>query len=277
MCAAVNNVKRLVSLLAAFAVAVCCMSISPSAASGEEEQLSMEELVDRMGVVINEARADAGLKPLYIVPYLNDCAQVRSRECIKMFSHDRPYQNDNGKAMGFNTVIDDDLVPYDHAAEDIAAGSNTAEATLEQWHNSPVHWDYIMNTAHSKDDPSETYQIDFDYIGIGVAFEENSEWGWYWTILLIDCDEDLSGAYMPERYKIVPKCPGDLTGDGKLNQFDYIVLSRHIVYGKYINDLQKESADLFKDGQLSIADAVVLKRYLLGRYKTLPVTLDMLG
>ena len=268
MSAAVNNVRRLVSLLAAFAAAVCCMSFCPATTSGEEEPITMAELADRMGAAINSARAENGLKPLYVVPYLNDCANVRARECIKLFSHDRPYTTDNGKPMGFSTVIDDDLVPLSSAAEDIAAGNKDAELTLEQWRNSPLHWSYLMSTNSSGN------SVDFDYIGIGVAYEENSEFGWYWAVLLVDCEEELSGAYIPERYKTVPKFAGDLTGDGELNSFDYILLSRHILYNKYLNDLQLESADLFKDGQISIADAVVLKRYLLGRYKTLPVTLD---
>ena len=269
MSAAVKNIRRLVSLLAAFAVAVCCMSIFPAETYGEDEQLTMAELADRMGVLINEARAEAGLDPLYIVPYLNDCANVRARECIVKFDHDRPAFGEDGVPQNFSTVIDDDLVPYSSAAEDIAAGNKSAEATLEQWKNSPVHWNYLMNINQ------KGQFIEYNYIGIGVCFEENSEHSWYWAVLLIECDEDLSGAYMPERYKIVPQCLGDLTGDGVLNNFDFIILSRHIIYGKYLNDLQLECADLFQDGQISIADAVVLKRFLIGRYKTLPVTLDM--
>lgn len=268
MSAAVNNIRRLVSLLAAFAVAVCCMSFCPTTTSGEEEQPTMAELTDRMGVLINSARAENGLKPLYVVPYLNDRANVRARECIVKFDHDRPYPDEDGNTLGFSTVIDDDLVPFSNAAEDIAAGNKSEENTLEQWRNSETHWNYLMSVNRKGE------YVDFDYIGIGVCYEENSEFQWYWAILLIDCEEDLSGAYIPERYKIVPKFIGDLTGDGRLNNFDYIVLSRHILYGNYLNDLQIESADLFKDGQISIADAVVLKRYLLGRYNKLPMTMD---
>ena len=268
MSAAVNNVRKFVSLLAAFAVAVCCMSFCPATTSGEEEQPTMAELIERMGVIINEARAENGLKPLYVVPYLNDRANVRARECIVKFDHVRPTFDEEGKAENFATVIDDDLVPYSKAAEDIAAGYKSAEDTLEQWKNSKVHWDYLMSTDQ-KGNP-----VDFDFIGIGVCYEENSDHHWYWAVLLVDCEEDLNGAYVPERYKIVPKFAGDLTGDGVLNNFDYIVLSRHIIYGKYLNELQLENSDLFQDGQISIADAVVLRRYLLGRNKKLPVTLD---
>ena len=268
MSAAVKNVKRLVSILTAFAAAVCCMSFCPATTSGEEELLTMAELADRMGVLINEARSENGLKPLYAVPYLNDCANVRARECIVKFDHDRPTFDKNGNAQDFSTVIDDDLVPFSNAAEDIAAGYKSEEDTIEQWRNSTLHWNYLMSQNKKGE------YVDYDYIGIGVCYEENSEYKWYWAVLLIDCEEDLSGAYIPERFKKVPKCLGDLTGDGVLNSFDYIVLSRHILYGKYLNELQLESSDLFKDGEISIADAVVLKRFLLGRYKTLPVTLD---
>ena len=116
-----------------------------------------------------------------------------------------------------------------------------------------------------------------DYIGIGVTYDENSEWKWYWTQLFIDCNKELAGAYMPAWNRIVPQSVGDLTGDGVLNSFDYILLARYVIYKKdpnkkiYFNELQLESADIFEDGEITISDAVVLKKYLIGKYKTLPV------
>jgi len=250
--------KKLVSAVTAVFMALCCISAAPMTTSGDDAQYSFAEYADRIGVLVNNARAEEGLAPLRVVPYLNDCANVRARELIVKWDHNRP---DGGK---FSSVVSRELVPYSYIGENIAAGYDNPEATFRQWKESPAHWEAILDEK-------------FDYIGIGVTYDENSQWRWYWTQIFIDCDKELDGAYMPAWNRIVPQSVGDLTGDGRLNSFDYILLARYAIYRKdpnstmYLNDLQIESADVFADGEITISDAVVLKKYLIGRYKTLPV------
>ncbi len=255
---AVGLGKRMLSAFLSAVIAFSCMMITPLTSSGDNAQYQFAEYADRIGFLVNQAREEEGLKPLRVLTYLNDCANVRARELIEKWDHDRP---DGTK---FSTVVSKELVPFSYISENIAAGYSTPEETFQQWKESPPHWSAIL-------DP------DMDYIGIGVTYDENSEWKWYWTQLFIDCNKELAGAYMPAWNRIVPQSVGDLTGDGVLNSFDYILLARYVIYKKdpnkkiYFNELQLESADIFEDGEITISDAVVLKKYLIGKYKTLPV------
>ena len=250
--------RKMISAVTAAIMAVSCMMTAPFITSGEDAQHPFAEYADRIGVLVNQARDEAGLEPLRVVTYLNDCANVRARELIVKWDHDRP---DGEK---FSTVVSRELVPYSYIAENIAAGYSTPEDTFQQWKESAPHWAAILNP-------------DVDYIGIGVTYDENSQWKWYWTQIFVDYNKELEGAYMPAWNRVVPQSVGDLTGDGRLNSFDYILLARYAVYKKdpdhrmYLNELQLESADVFADGEITISDAVVLKRYLIGRYTTLPV------
>ncbi|MBR4627610.1 MAG: SCP-like extracellular [Ruminococcus sp.] len=241
-------VNKFISCMSAAAVAFSCMLSAPAVTSGEEAQRSWAQLADEVGYLVNEARIDAGLEPVRVVPYLNDRANVRASECAVKWDHNRP---DGSK---FSTVIDRSLVPYSYAAENIAAGLPSPEGTFNDWKASPKHWEAII-------DPR------YDYIGIGVFYDENSPYGWYWTQIFIDYDGELSGAYFP-----YSPGPGDLTADGTVNCFDYIILRRRLANKDYALDYyQRDNADLYKDGYINIIDAVVMRGYLLGEYKTLPI------
>ena len=186
--------RRLLS--AAMAAVMCCICCAPMTTSSAEEELTLPELADRIVVLVNEARAEAGLKPLKAVPYLNDRANVRSRELIEKWDHYRPILGDDGNPLKFSTVIDQNVVPYANAAENIAACFPTAEATFQQWKNSEPHWKSIMNVIVKTDSVTgekTERNVDFDYIGVGVCHEENSDYGWYWSMLLIDYDGELAG------------------------------------------------------------------------------------
>jgi uncharacterized protein YkwD len=53
--------------------------------------------------------------------------------------------------------------------ENIAAGNDTAAATVQQWMTSTSgHCGNIMNSS-------------FEDIGVGVAYDASSDYGWYWT------------------------------------------------------------------------------------------------
>ena len=225
---------------------LCCPETSYAVASA-----SCEDTVNELIVLVNEAREEAGVKPLYAVPILNDASLVRALECVETFSHYRP------DGSMFNTVLNEYSISYYGAAENIAAGNSTAESTFEQWKNSPNHWKAILNENYT-------------HIGVGFCYQNNTIYGWYWEQLFIACNDEIEGQYLPERYAVVPASCGDLDGDGEISSLDFVLLLKLLKKKVILNDLQVKSADCMFDGALTIADAVVLKKYILGIYDTLP-------
>lgn len=248
--------KKLLSVGAALTVAVCFTSGFFGSAHPDENDFPA--MAEEIVILVNEAREAEGLKPVYMVPYLCDVANVRVRECIFNFSHTRP----GGES--FVTALDDSLVPYSKAAENIAAGSDTAEATFNQWKNSPSHWASIMNPEYT-------------HIGVAVSYDMNSEYKYYWEQFFVATNKKLDNQTIPERYKTVPKSSGDINGDAEINTFDLIKVNQYLADDTaFLNELQISSADMLKDGAITSADAMVLRKYILGEYKTLPVTMEML-
>ncbi|SFW29717.1 CAP domain-containing protein [Ruminococcus flavefaciens] len=273
-----SNVKKMWCELTALLLAlvmVCCSLLScpcrtHAAFIKKTSETDIKEISDKIIVLVNEERAKEGLKPLKAVPYLNDKARERAREAMTKFSHYRPRWDGKPDDMDnvFFTIIDENLIPWSRIGENLAGGYETAEETIEQWRGSPDHWKAIM-------DPNYTH------IGVGGGYEKNSAYGYYWCQIFVEYDRDkygpLDNEYIPERYKTVPVDTGDINGDGEINSFDLITLNRYLAGVTELNDLQIASADTLKDGTVTSADATILRRYILGKYKSLPVTMDMLG
>lgn len=255
----VKKMMKKVTAIVSAAVMAGTMMISAAgstfAASEGVDASEIREKINRIGILVNEARAAEGLPPMYIVPYLNELSEMRAEEISVDFSH-------TSKGRKFSSIIDTDVVDYYMTAENIAAGSSSAEATMDQWANSEKHWAAIMNP-------------DLTHMGIGVYYDADSDYGWYWQQLFVMTDQEFSDQYLPSDKEIVPKADGDINGDGVVNTYDYLTLTDYI--GKknsktpaYLNAAQLEAADVFKDGIISEADAKVMMRYLLGEYKSLP-------
>lgn len=114
--------------------------------------------------LINQFRADNGVGPLSLSPTLTDAAEFHSRDMAERnyFSHDLPgigTWSDNISNYGY---------PYGTRAENIAAGYSTAADTVQSWIDSPGHRANML-------DPNLTA------IGIGSAYNANSQYGTYWT------------------------------------------------------------------------------------------------
>lgn len=374
-----TNIKKIsLKALAAFLSVIMALSFAayrPHRITSAADDKDLRAMADEIVILVNEARVEAGLKPLKAVPYLNDKARERARETIFDFSHYRPgkrvyyltaesiftldnandeqTQNAYNELVGRNcfaewnedmtsfrvderkteaveeiligesidysytvtttgldkllaekeynvtwsednksfsidkkyetavtklmketdikfsvgdlfiTIIDGNLIPYTRAAENIAAGFDNAQDTFNQWKNSPVHWKAIMNP-------------DYTHIGVGAAYEKDSEFRYYWEQFFVAVDGELNDQYIPESQKTVPVGSGDINGDSEINSFDLITINRYLAKETELNDLQKESADLLKDGVITSADAVVLRKYILGEYQEIPMTMDML-
>lgn len=257
-----NSIKKTFSKVIGFLTAVTMIfSISaiPAKNSHAEEitDVQLNDMAIEIAFLVNELRAEYGLNPVYVVPYLCDTARVRARECIETFSHNRP------DGSRFSTVIDYNLIPYSVLFENIAAGYGTPEETMEQWKHSEKHFETMLN-------PNITH------MGVGVGYEPNSPYQWYWeqTFAVMD-GIHFENEYIPQRHEIIPQAEGDLSGDAVIDNFDYLILADYIYKSAnnipvYLNDAQLETADCFRDGLITESDAKVLVRYILGEYNKLP-------
>ena len=84
--------------------------------------------------IVNAERAKSGLAPLTMDKELHAAAMLRAAECSLLFEHDRP----NG--------LDCFSLSNKMNGENIAAGSSTATAVMNQWMDSPGHKGNILTS-----------------------------------------------------------------------------------------------------------------------------------
>ena len=262
-----NMFKKMVSMVSAMVITLgCSISIikntnntSVTAMAASESEYT--ELIEDMAVKFNEAREELGLEPLYIVPYLNDIAQIRAEEQPTAYSHYRP------DGSFFDTVIDVDIVDYKTSGEILARGSSDVDAIFTAWKNSPKHWANITKPAAT-------------HVGIGLIYDPDSEGGWYWSAIFVGMWEDsapLDGQRMPSAGAptinhddvIHPDDElllGDVTGDGIISPSDatyaliaYTNISSGMDSG--LTETQIASADVNGDGVLTGSDATMILNY----------------
>lgn len=262
-----SNLKKITAAIsAAVMMIVGIAAFTPTAEASVSQDIQSELLIKELSVLVNEAREKAGLEPLYLTPIVSSFAEKRAVELADYFSHVRP------DGDGFETIIDYEKLPFTYISENIAAGHCTAEGTFEQLKNSPSHWEAIMNPK-------------FTHIGIGIYYDPDSYFGWYWSQLFVrikgelddqqiitreDFIQELHTVFGPN--EIIPQGWGDLNGDGHVNSYDQIILIKHIFDETNLNELQLKYADVLADGEINIADIVVMRKYILGAYESLPLT-----
>jgi uncharacterized protein YkwD len=131
-------------------------------------------LEDRVLVLVNERRAAGAMcgaswlapaPPLSIDETIRTAARLHSADmgAQSYFSH----QSADGRTFDarMREAGYDGPFPW---GENIAAGNATAEATVEQWMNSPHHCENVMAPG-------------FRVLGVGYAFEPASTYRHYWT------------------------------------------------------------------------------------------------
>ncbi len=235
--------------------------------AAEEETNEYAALIEEMAVKFNGAREEMGLEPLSIVPYLNEVSQIRAEEQLVQYDHYRP------DGTFFDSVIDVETVDYRKAGEILARGSNDADIIFDAWKRSPSHWANITKP-------------EFTHVGLSLIYgtDINGRETWYWAVIFVGMWEKtdvLEGQRMPEIANnmaendngIVPACIGDVNGDSVVDVFDLVAASRYLDGTIEFNDAQIAAADVFADGKINQADILVLRRYILGQYSTLPVTI----
>lgn len=246
--------KNILSFLTAVS-ALMFLSTANTFSSEEYCEKELQSMANKLAILVNEARAENGAAPLYVVPYLNEISNIRVSEILEDFER-------SAGGNKFTSYIDVDIVDYLSVAENIARGYETADIVFQKWINSDRHRRNML-------DPNMTH------IGISVAYDSKNEYVWYWEQLFVETDQSFEDQYLPADYEIVPKADGDINGDGAVDAFDYLVLCEYIYKKKnnipvYLNEAQLKAADCFRDGIITESDAKVMVRYLLGEYKKLP-------
>ena len=105
-------------------------------------------------------------KPLSFHPSLRLSARGHSEDMVtkNYFDHiglDGSTPTDRMKAAGYDTKSG-------YTGENIAAGNATAQATVQQWMDSPGHCENIMD-AH------------YTLIGVGYAYNPSNKYRYFWT------------------------------------------------------------------------------------------------
>jgi uncharacterized protein YkwD/uncharacterized protein YraI len=171
---------RLAAILAAVSL------IAPGAAAAPADPGSFAELslavssadacVDDEEVgflaLINDYRAASGLRPLSLSSSLSSAAAYHSVDMAT-------------KGYLAHTLLDGTTVEQNMAnfgyeggthGENIAAGTQTAAEAMQTWQSSAEHNTNMLNAS-------------FGAIGIGRAYDPNSQYGWYWTTIFGDVSD----------------------------------------------------------------------------------------
>ena len=169
-----TTIKRLlIMILAAAVTAGACTAATPARIQeskvisvkldGESRYSAAYEVLD----LINEARQNAGLRPLRMDTGLLDCAMKRAAESLVYTNekHTRP----NGKK--YRSILDENNIEYGKMGENIAGGYADAAEAMEAW---------MSSDAHKKNILSE----DFTAIGIGCFVLEDGST--FWTQIFAD-------------------------------------------------------------------------------------------
>lgn len=117
--------------------------------------------------LVNQERTKEGLQALVLDDMVMKAANVRAKELIESFSHERPVTG----ASPF-TALTEAGCTYGTAGENIAAGQRTPKQVVEAWMDSKGHRANILNA-------------DFRKLGVGYA-TANDIYGHYWVQLFTD-------------------------------------------------------------------------------------------
>ena len=127
--------------------------------AGIESVIDLAAFADEVFRLTNMERAKEGLLPLTPTAELVNTAELRAKEIIQLFSHDRP----NGSA--FNTAFDENGAPYRLAGENLGKGQKTPAEIVAGWMNSSGHRTVILNSGYT-------------HLGVGVAIDANGTLYW---------------------------------------------------------------------------------------------------
>ena len=124
-----------------------------------EKNENTQNYAQRVLDLVNIERRKAGVKPLVLSDELMRASAVRSQEIIKVFSHTRP------DGTPFTSIVSRH---GRRIGENIAGGYQTPEDVVDGWMHSEGHRKNILHP-------------DFTELGVGYAYEEDSQYKHYWV------------------------------------------------------------------------------------------------
>lgn len=136
-----------------------------------ESQDIQTTMAQRMLVLVNHARAAAGLTPVALEPRLMQVAQAMAQDLARR----RTLAHEDGQGQGMAQRFTAAGYPYAIADEDMAAGRMTPQETLADWMASPLHRDNFLNPAVRDAGIGYVYRPD-DRPGSGLGY------GYYWVL-----------------------------------------------------------------------------------------------
>jgi len=150
------------------------LAVAPLRVAGQAPLLSDEE--QALLGYINDYRIQNGLDPLTISPTLTEAAGWMSQDMgdKDYFSHTDSLGRSPFQRMAASGY---DCEAYNTwCGENLAAGVAAGSETFELWRNSPGHNGNMLNP-------------NYVVAGIAAAFNQDSTYGWYWTLDLGGFDE----------------------------------------------------------------------------------------
>lgn len=212
--------------------------------------------------LVNQYRADNGVGPLALSETLSRAASWKAQD------------------MATNDYFAHDDVPIDRTwierlrdcgytynawlAENIAAGNESAEATFEQWRNSPSHNRTMLNG-------------ELNAIGIGRA-SGSAQYGWYWTTDFGGFVDAATPTPVPTAAPTptappppgsTPDSNGDVNCSGTTNSVDATLVLQY--YAGLMSTLPcPDEGDTNGDGFISVTDAALILQYAGGLIASLP-------
>lgn len=137
----------------------------PTRAQDDQAGYCADQAAIEMLQHINAYREENGLEPLELSQPLGNAAEFKARDMSERdyLAHTSPDGQGLQELMNqvgytFNTTF----------GENIAAGQMDAEATFEQWENSPEHREIMLGEG-------------FTAVGIGRAHNPEAKYDWYWA------------------------------------------------------------------------------------------------
>lgn len=130
----------------------------------KEKLLKTMTKAEQILYFVNIEREKAGVAPLELDDILCSAAKTRALEITDTFSHIRP------DGSTYVTLLEDTDFEDKYTGENIAAGYNTAEATVAQW---------MASKGHRKNMLDEKYK----YLGAAYKYDKSAPYRYYWVQL----------------------------------------------------------------------------------------------
>lgn len=119
--------------------------------------VSKDRYAEKVFEIINDERAKAGKKPLAERADLTELANIRVKELVEKFSHERP----DGTSVFY--MARERGIHYNFMGENIAAGQGTPETVMNAWMHSEGHRNNILNNSYSYVGIAHYVDDDIDY------------------------------------------------------------------------------------------------------------------